>query len=117
MKKKLFLILIICTVIIGGYFLMDQYKEKQLIKEAQNKAVEFVYQNYEAVDKVQINEENYHFDPVGGLSIGGNINDDENLYFHIIFNVEDGKIGKVSSVVEAPEFPKEKEECQEDYCE
>lgn len=57
------------VVIIGVYFSMDKYRESQLVKEAQIKAELFVKKNYEDIDAVTINKENYKFYPadLGGL--------------------------------------------------
>ena len=66
MKRKLLIILSIIILIIGGYFVMNEYKKKRLVNEAQEKAEEYVLENFEDVESIQITPDNYHFDPMGG---------------------------------------------------
>ena len=116
MKKKLFYILIGVFILIGGYFLMNDYKKMQLVKEAQKKAETFVYRNYEGINKVSVNKENYNFNPMGGLSISGHVNGNKSLTFSLMFNVYDHKVGEVTSVVKSPNFPPKKDKCKDNFC-
>lgn len=71
MKKKMLIILSIIVLFIGGYFVLNEFKKKQLVNEAQKKAEEYVMKNFEDVESVQINTDNYHFKPMGTLGVGG----------------------------------------------
>lgn len=84
---------------------MKEYKKKQLINEAQDKAEEYLMENYEDVESVQINTDNYHFKPMGTLGIGGHINNEDKLTFYITFLIDNDEIDEVQTIVEAPEFP------------
>src|SRR5699024_121959 len=108
MKKKLLIILSIIVLIIGGYFVMNEYKKKRLVNEAQEKAEEYVMENYEDVESVQVNPDNYHFKPMGTLGIGGHINNEDGLTFYITFLIEDNKVGEMQTIVKAPDFPDRK---------
>src|SRR5699024_8763952 len=99
MKKKLLIILSIIVLIIGGYFVMNEYKKKRLVNEAQEKAEEYLKENYDDIESVQVTPDNYHFDPMGGLSVGGHINNNDELYFNITFPIEKNEVGKVESIV------------------
>ena len=117
MKKKLIYILIGIFIILGGYIMVGEFQKKQLVKEAQEKSESFLYRNYEDIDEVTVNKENYEFDPMGGLSIGGHVNGKPELYFNIMFDTFNNQVGKVTSVLKPKEFPANKEECKNKFCE
>lgn len=114
MKKKLLIILLIIIIFVGGYFVLNELKKKHLVNEAQEKAEKYVIVNYEDVESVQVTPDNYHFDPMGGLSIGGHINNKDELFFNISFLIKNNEVGEVLSIVEAQNFPPEKDEEKED---
>lgn len=116
MKKTLVYILTALLVIIGVYILLSEYQEDKLVKEAQGKAESFIYRNYEGITEVRINKENYQFDPMGGLSVGGHVNGETELYFTLLYNTSSEGIEKVTSVVSPENFPSEKEECKDNFC-
>src|SRR5699024_9284095 len=112
MKRKLLIILSIIVLFMVGYFLLNEFKKKQLVNEAQEKAEEYVIENFEDVESIQIISDNYHFDPmgVGGLSVGGYINNNEDLSFIALLTVDGNKVQEVTSIVTAPDFPDRKDE-------
>lgn len=116
MKKKILFIFSMIILFIGGYFLVDEYNKRQLVQDAQEKAEEFILQNYEGIETVEINPDNYHFDPMEGLSIGGKVNNNDDLYFHVLFMIHHNEIRDVHSIVTAPNFPSKKEDCVNDFC-
>lgn len=116
MKKKLIYILIGLLIIIGGYFAMGEYQKQQLIKEAYKKAEVFLQDNYEGIHDISLSKDNIFFDPLGGVSIGGHVNEDSALYFNIRFDLPNKKVGKVTSIVNPKNFPSEKEECKDNFC-
>src|SRR5699024_6389088 len=67
MKKKLLLIFLIIIIFIGGYFVLNEYKKKNLVNDAQEKAEKYVMNNYEGVESVQVTPDNYRFKPMGTL--------------------------------------------------
>src|SRR5699024_8450483 len=71
MKRKLLIILSIIILIIGGYFILNEYKKKRLVNEAQEKAEEYLKENYDDIESVQVTPDNYRFKPMGTLGIGG----------------------------------------------
>ena len=105
MKKKLLIIVLIVVLIIGGYFILNEFKKKQLVNEAQEKAEEYLNENYEDVESVQVSTDNYHFKPTGTLGIGGHINNKDHLTFYITFLIKGNEVGDVISIVQAPDFP------------
>src|SRR5699024_6131732 len=109
MKKKLLIVLSFIVLIIGGYFLLNEFKKKQIVDEAQGKAEEYLKENYDDIESVQVTPDNYHFDPMGGLSVGGHINNNDELYFNITFPIEKNEVGKVESIVESHDFPDRKD--------
>src|SRR5699024_2550061 len=116
MKKKPSVFFIGIIIIIGGYFLMNEYQKMQMVKEAQQKTEIFIHSNYEDIDEVYINKKNYKFDPMSELYIGGHINGDKSLFFNIMFNTQNNKVGDVTSVFSSKDFPPEKEECKDNFC-
>ena len=86
------------------------------MKEAQEKAEYFIYRNYEGITEVKINKENFEFDPMGELSVGGYVNGDNKLYFTLLYITTSNGIGNVTSVVSPKNFPPEKEACKDDFC-
>src|SRR5699024_2994380 len=104
MRKKLLIILSIIIIFIGGYFVLYEFNNKQLVNEEQEKAEEDMMENYEGLKSVQVTPDNYHFDPMGGLSVGGHINNNDELYFNITFPIEKNEVGKVESIVESHDF-------------
>src|SRR5699024_6616952 len=112
--KKLLIILSIIFLLIGGYFELNELKKKHSVNEAQEKAEKYVMENYEEVDTVHIDSENYHFDAMGGHSVGGNINNDEKMYFNTLFTVNNNEVQKVTSLVKAHDFPDRKDKEKED---
>src|SRR5699024_9075295 len=97
MKKKPSVFFIGIIIIIGGYFLMNEYQKMQLVKEAQQKTETFIHRNYEDIDEVYINK-------------------DKSLFFNIMFNTQNNKVGDVTSVFSSKDFPPEKEECKDNFC-
>lgn len=57
--KKMLTILSIIVLIIGGYFVLNEYQKKQLVNEAQKKAEEYVVENYKDIESVQVSTDNY----------------------------------------------------------
>src|SRR5699024_9094684 len=108
MKKKLLIILSIIVLIIGGYFVLIELKKKHLVNEAQEKAEKYVMENYEDVESVQIDPDNYHFDPMGGLSVGGYINNNDHLTFYITFLIDGNEVGELRTVTKPSDFPNKK---------
>lgn len=54
---------------------------------------------------------------MGALMVGGHINGNDKLFFNINFNISKNQVGKVTSIVVNPkEFPSEKEECKDNFC-
>src|SRR5699024_5334937 len=96
-KKKLLIILSIIFLVIGGYFVLNEYKKKRMINVTQGKAEKYVIENYEIVESVQIVTNNYHFDLNGGLSVGGNINNNDCLTFYITFIMDGNEVGELRS--------------------
>ena len=109
MKKRLLIISIIIIVFIGGYFVLSEYKKKNQVNEAQEKAEIYVIENYENIESVQIATDNYDFSPMGTLGVGGRINNTDHLTFYITFLIENNKVGEVQTIVEAPDFPDRKD--------
>lgn len=109
-KKKLLIILSIIFLVIGASFVLNEYKKKRLINEAQGTAEKYVIENYEKIESVQIDTNNYHIDPMGGLSVGGHINNNDCLTFYITFLIDGNEVGELRTIVEGPDFPPEKEE-------
>src|SRR5699024_881181 len=109
MKRKLLFILSIIVLFIGGYLLLNEFKKKHLVNEAQEKAEEYVMENYEDVESVQIDPDNYHFDPMGGLSVGGYINNNDHLTFYITFLIDDNEVGEQRTITKPTDFPDGKE--------
>ena len=114
MKKKLLIILSIIVLIIGGYFVMNEYKKKRLVNEAQEKAEEYLKENYDDIESVQVTPDNYRFKPMGTLGIGGHINNNDDLYFYVTFLIDNNKVGEIRTIAEASEFPPEKDEEKKD---
>src|SRR5699024_11618221 len=95
----------IIIIIIGGYFIFNEIKKKQLVNEAQEKAEEYVIDNYEDVESVHVSTDNYDFSTMGTLGIGGNINNEDHLTFYITFLIKGNEVGKVQTVTKPSEFP------------
>ena len=114
MKKKLLIVVLIVVLIISGYFVWSEIKKKRLVNEAQEKAEEYVMDNYEEVESVQITPDNYRFKPMGTLGVGGRINEEDNLYFYAIFLIVKNKVGELRTIVKAHNFPDRKDEEMED---
>src|SRR5699024_12416346 len=108
MKKKLLIIVLIVVLIISGYFILNEFKKKQWVNEAQEKAEEYLIVNYEDVESVQVSTDNYHLKPTGTLGRGGHINNKEYLPVYITFLIKGNAGGDVISSVEAPDFPSSK---------
>src|SRR5699024_12514421 len=89
MKKKILFIFSMIILFISGYFLVDEYNKRQLVQDAQEKAEEFILQNYEGIETVEINPDNYHYDSMESLSIGCKLNNNDDLYLHVISIVSD----------------------------
>src|SRR5699024_12148014 len=85
MGKKLLIIFSVIVLFIVGYFILNEYKKKRLVSEAQEKAEEYVMENYEDVESVQITPDNYRITPMGTIGVGGNINNKDHLNFYITF--------------------------------
>ena len=118
MKKKIIYIIISILIILGGFWLMNEIQENKLVVEAQKEAELFVKRNYQDINKVAINKDNYMFYPsdLGGVSITGYVNGDKNLFFSVDFETTNNQIGKVTSVFKSNDFLPLKEECKDDFC-
>ena len=115
MKKKLLIIILsIMVLIIVGYFILNEFKKKHLINEAQEKAETYVMENYEGVEEVKIDPEIKHFSPMGSLSIGGYINNNEDLHFYITFLINNNEVGEERTIATPPDFPARKDEDKEE---
>src|SRR5699024_10321137 len=110
MKKKLLIIFSIIVLIIGGYFIFNEFKKKQLVNEAQGKAEEYLKENYDDIESVQVTPDNYRFKPMGTLGIGGHINNNDDLYFYVIFLIDNNKVGEIRTIAEASDFPHENDD-------
>jgi len=114
MKRKLLIIFSIIVLIIGGYFILNEFKKKRLVNEAQEKAEEYVLSNFKDVDSVQIVADNHDFSPMGTLGVGGRINEEDKLYFYATFLIENNEVGELRTIVKAHDFPDRKDEEKED---
>ena len=115
MKKKLLIIILsIMVLIIVGYFILNEFKKKHLINEAQEKAETYVMENYEGVEEVKIDQEIKHFSPMGSLSIGGYINNNEDLHFYITFLIGNNEVGEERTIATPSDFPSRKDEDTEE---
>src|SRR5699024_2351225 len=114
MKKKLLIIFSIIVLIICGYFVMNEYKKKRLVNEAQEKAEEHIIESYKGIEEINIDREYYFFDPMGGLSVGGNINNDEELYFNASFSIEKNEGRRALSIIKTNDFLNRQNEEKED---
>src|SRR5699024_5548834 len=114
MKKKLLIIFSIIVLFIVGYFVLNEFKKKRLVDGAQEKAEVYLIKNYENVEDVHIDKEYHNFDPMGCFSVGGHVNNKDHLTFNISFFIDNNEVGEVISIVEAPDFPPEKDEEKED---
>src|SRR5699024_10665738 len=104
MKKKLLMILSIIVLIIGGYYVLNELKKMHLVNESQEKTEKYVMENYEDVESVQIDPDNYHFDPMEGLSVGGYINNNDHLTFYITFLIDGNEVGELRTVTKPSDF-------------
>src|SRR5699024_2879760 len=114
MKKKLLIIFSIIVLIIGGYFIFNEFKKKQLVNEAQGKAEEYLKENYDDIESVQVTPDMYRFISMGRLGIRGDINNNDDLYCYVTFLIDTNKVGEIRTIAEASEFPPEKDEEKKD---
>lgn len=116
--KKLLYILLAIALVVGGILVMNKYQENALVKEAQKKAPQIIKKNFENVDFVEVSSDLYTVYPkdLGGVSVSGQINGDEDLYFSVDFQTDGNKLGSVTSIAYPPEFPPLRKECGEDFC-
>src|SRR5699024_8852218 len=112
--RKLLIILSIIVHFMVAYFLLNEFKKKQLVSEAQEKAEEYVIERLEDVESVQMTTGNYPCEPMGGLSVCGRINEEDKLYFYATFLIEKNKVGELRTIVKADDFPDRKDEEKED---
>src|SRR5699024_4277330 len=112
MKRILLIILSIIILIICGYFILNEYKKKRLVNEAQEKAEKHIIERYKGIEELNIERESYFFDPmgVGGLLVGVYINNNEDLTFNALLTVDGNKVQEVTSIVTAPDLPDRKDE-------
>src|SRR5699024_5941171 len=113
MKRKLLIILSIIVLFIGGYLLLNEFKKKHLVNEAQEKAETYVMENYEGVEEVKIDPEIKHFSPMGSLSIGGYINHNEDVQFYITLLIYNNEVGEERTMATPSDFQTRKDEDKE----
>src|SRR5699024_9138936 len=101
MKKIHLIIVLIVVLILGDYFILNEFKKKTLVDDAQEKAEEYSIINNEDVVSVQGSTDNYHLTPTGTLGIGGHTNDKDHLTCYITFLTKDNEGGDVISIVQA----------------
>src|SRR5690625_1448585 len=104
MGKKLLIIFSVIVLFIVGYFILNEYKKKRLVSEAQEKAEEYVMENYEDVESVQITPDNYRITPMGTIGVGGHINNEDKLYFYVTFLIENNILGEFRDRKSTPEL-------------
>src|SRR5699024_4055494 len=114
MKKKLLLSFLIISIFIGGYFVLNEYKKKNLVNDVKEKAEKYLINYYESIECVQVTPDNYIFKPMGTLGIGSHINNNNDLYFYVTFLIDNNKVGQIRTIAEASDFPPEKGEEKED---
>lgn len=85
--NKYIIILILITIAVGGLFMKHQYDQKEkeiaLFEEAQNHMEKFLTTNYKNVDNIHFSED-YHINPMGGISIKGYTNGKKSLKVYMI---------------------------------
>src|SRR5699024_12354294 len=109
MGKKLLLMFAVIVLFIVGYVILNEYKEKRVVSEAQEKAEEDVMENYEDVESVQITPDNYRITPMGTIGVGGHINNEDHLTFYITFLIDGNEVGEQRTITKPSDFPDEKE--------
>src|SRR5699024_5414586 len=115
MKKKLLIIILsIMVLIIVGYFILNEFKKKHLINEEQEKAERCMMKNYEVVEEIKIEYEIKHFSTIGSISIGGYINNNEDLHFYITFLICNNEVGEERTIATPSDFPSRKDEDTEE---
>src|SRR5699024_6497488 len=105
MKRKLLIILSIIVLFIGGDLLLNEFKKKHLVNEAQEKAETYVMENYEGVEEVKIDPEIKHSSPTGSLSIGGYINHTAALPPYITSLTDNNEVGEERTIATPSDFP------------
>src|SRR5699024_8815853 len=111
---KLIIIFSIIVFFIVGYFVLKEFKKKHLINEAEIKAKKYVVEKYEVVEELKIDQAIKHFSPMGSLSIGGYINNNEDLHFYITFLINNNEVGEERTIATPPDFPARKDEDKEE---
>src|SRR5699024_7501629 len=114
MKKKLLIILSIIVLIIGGYFVLNEFNKKHLVTEVQEKAEEYLIENYEDIESVEITPDNYRVTPMGTTGVGGHINNEDHLTIYITFLIDGNEVGEQRTITKPSDFPDEKERCVEE---
>lgn len=118
--KKYIIILLSAIIIItlGGIYMKHQYDEKQekvkaaeleLFDKAKKRMTNYIYANYEGIDKIEFSEK-YKIDPMGGINAEGYLNGNKEKEFWGIYDKSNDTI--TSSYVDA----KEKPECEDKVC-
>src|SRR5699024_5338794 len=108
-KKKLLLIFLIIIIFIGGYFVFNEYKKKLLVNEAQEKAEEYVMENYEKIDSVQITPDNYRVTSMVTVVVGEDIHSVDHLTNYINFLIVGNVVAEQRNNAKPSDFPEEKE--------
>ena len=116
MKSKALIIFLILLMLVGGYLGVNHFQKMKLVKEAQAQTEIFLQANYDGITEIYVNKENYSFNPMGGLGIGGHVNGEKDLSFYVKYYIEDGNLGRVTSIFIPSDFPKKKEACKDKLC-
>ncbi len=117
MKIFTFFIIIIESIILLGGCNVNTNKsnfDEQTINQAKETAESFLRNNYENIQTIEFSEE--YSNPMGGLMIRGTVNEQEDANFSIDIDIDSGDKLQVGSIGKGKDFPEEKEECKERFC-
>lgn len=116
MKKIHFaLIIIVSIILLEGCNVNDnnnQNHDDETIEKALQSVENYLSSNYKNIDSIEFSDD--FSSPMGGLSIRGTVNNNDEANFSIGVTLENNY--RISSIGKGKEFPERKEECKEQTC-
>ncbi|SDM67507.1 DUF1433 domain-containing protein [Sediminibacillus halophilus] len=88
--------------------------DEETVNQAKETAESFLRNNYENIQTIEFSED--YSNPMGGLMIRGTVNEQEDANFLIDIDFGSENKLQVSSIGKGKDFPVEKEECKDKFC-
>lgn len=112
MKKSVFILILIIILLVCFVNTNNQNYDDETINKAIQSTERYIMNNYKDIEKIDFSDD--HRSPMGGFTVQGIVNDNEDANFNMTVEIDNNY--NIPSMGAGKDFPERKEECKEKTC-